>query len=841
MPSSKFVDSWPAASDPTPSGSSSLPSPTTTPTRVSRATAKEGITNDRPYPSFLRQPARGPSIQFSIGDTVLIVGAPARQKFLQPPDRLVKLKGAKGKAGKGKGKAKKRSVAEDDDDDDGIWKHDDGLDHLPKATVGIIIGLFEDVTGQMRARVRWFARPGAVWKMDGPEEGEDLLPHELYYSADSTFLQETSAYAKWKPGTPSRSTLATLKTSLSTDVISIAHITEHVHILSADEWQDSAANSPIKSFLVRKVYDAKPIEGAEFVGEIDWKEVLEKGMQRGVWDTEPVLKEEEEEEIVVKKQKRKAAPRKTQAGRKGKARADEDDEPEEASSDEENEEDDYVAGKDTDQESDGEEGEASSEEEGGDEDEDDEDDDRDPHRTPTKKRTRASRNQKPKKRQRGDQVTPRRVKPRMSKGAVQRAQKRTTKRRKFQSKQYLSSALPLPFTQSPSFKKLSVFERAKSLLHVSATPESLPCRDDQRNKIASILGDAILDHTGTCLYIHGVPGTGKTASLHSVVRELQQDEDMDPFQFVEINGMKISEPNTAFTILWEALSGQKSPPRQALAHLEEHFQTPDPTRKTTVVLVDELDQMITKKQDVIYNFFNWPHVPHSRLIVIAIANTMDLPEREMSGKIRSRLGSNRIPFPTYSWQELEAILEARLDGLDVFAPRALERIAKNVAAVSGDARRALDIARRTVEKKDQSNLINGKTELCSMVEVQETAKEMTNYGSNAFVQQASLHQKVFLLALSQCIKRAGVPEVDLETVMTWHLDFLRQTAIEPVPSHSDLFTIVSDLHGLRLLATESQRSDYFQRVRSLVENSDLFTVLRQDPALKLHVPRLIVA
>jgi len=62
------------------------------------------------------------------------------------------------------------------------------------------------------------------------------------------------------------------------------------------------------------------------------------------------------------------------------------------------------------------------------------------------------------------------------------------------------------------------------------------------------------------------------------------------------------------------------------------------------VLVDELDQMITKKQDVVYNFFNWPHMAHSRLIVIAIANTMDLPERELSGKIRSRLGSLAPPF-----------------------------------------------------------------------------------------------------------------------------------------------------------------------------------------------------
>jgi len=75
-------------------------------------------------------------------------------------------------------------------------------------------------------------------------------------------------------------------------------------------------------------------------------------------------------------------------------------------------------------------------------------------------------------------------------------------------------------------------------------------------------------------------------------------------------------------------------------------------------------------------------------------------------------------------------------------------------------------------------------------------------------------------------------------VLTWHLDFLRQTTIEPVPSHPELFAVAVELHGLRLVATESQRLDYFQRVRSMVGDSDLFEALRQEPALKLHIPRL---
>ena len=58
----------------------------------------------------------------------------------------------------------------------------------------------------------------------------------------------------------------------------------------------------------------------------------------------------------------------------------------------------------------------------------------------------------------------------------------------------------------------------------------------------------------------------------------------------------------------------------------------------SVVLMDELDQLMTTKQDVVYNFFNWPTLVNSKLIVLAVANTMDLPERVMTGRVRSRLG-----------------------------------------------------------------------------------------------------------------------------------------------------------------------------------------------------------
>ena len=62
----------------------------------------------------------------------------------------------------------------------------------------------------------------------------------------------------------------------------------------------------------------------------------------------------------------------------------------------------------------------------------------------------------------------------------------------------------------------------------------------------------------------------------------------------------------------------------------------------SVVLVDELDQMLSKRQEVLYNFFNWPTLANSNLVVIAVADTMDLPERVMTGRVRSRLGESVV-------------------------------------------------------------------------------------------------------------------------------------------------------------------------------------------------------
>lgn len=253
----------------------------------------------------------------------------------------------------------------------------------------------------------------------------------------------------------------------------------------------------------------------------------------------------------------------------------------------------------------------------------------------------------------------------------------------------------------------SPYRQARTLLHVSTVPESLPCRKTEFDTVYNHLSAAIMEGTGACIYISGTPGTGKTATVREVVAQLNLAvlaEEMDDFIFVEINGMKVTDPHQSYSLLWEALKGDRVSPSHALDLLEREFSHPSPRRVSCVVLMDELDQLVTKNQSVMYNFFNWPALRHSRLIVLAVANTMDLPERTLSNKISSRLGLTRITFPGYRHTDLMEIISTRLANVpgNIVDPDAIQFASRKVAAVSGDARRALDICRRAVEIAEQA-------------------------------------------------------------------------------------------------------------------------------------------
>ncbi|KAI4277283.1 MAG: hypothetical protein L6R38_005471 [Xanthoria sp. 2 TBL-2021] len=378
------------------------------------------------------------------------------------------------------------------------------------------------------------------------------------------------------------------------------------------------------------------------------------------------------------------------------------------------------------------------------------------------------------------------------------------------SKQYLTPThkrvivkKPLTFTPlgtrilSPHHTTSSPFQLARSNLHVSSIPATLPCREEEFNTVYAHLEAAITAGSGACIYISGTPGTGKTATVREVVAQLNASvlaEELDDFIFVEINGMKVTDPHQSYSLLWEALKGERVSPSHALGLLEREFDRPSPRRVPCVVLMDELDQLVTKNQSVMYNFFNWPGLRHSRLIVLAVANTMDLPERTLSNKISSRLGLTRITFPGYTHEQLQAIISSRLSHVPghIVDPDAIQFASRKVAAVSGDARRALDICRRAVEiaesevaeeadpglatpskrKKLRDKAEDGnskvkekKTGQVTIGTVKQAINEATSSSLQQYLKSLPLSSKMFLAAILARTRRSGISECVLGDVL----------------------------------------------------------------------------
>ena len=154
-----------------------------------------------------------------------------------------------------------------------------------------------------------------------------------------------------------------------------------------------------------------------------------------------------------------------------------------------------------------------------------------------------------------------------------------------------------------------------------------------------------------------MPGTGKTATTLEVVKKLLREAEFkkrgNSFDFIHINAMSLTNPNLVYTILNEKITGRRVNPTSSATFLDEFFKKKDKMKvlkdrgfakytkrsrleierlrnsadKLRVLLIDELDALVTKKQTLLYNLFDWPCHSHSKLLVIAIANTMDLPEK----------------------------------------------------------------------------------------------------------------------------------------------------------------------------------------------------------------------
>ncbi|CAK84748.1 unnamed protein product (macronuclear) [Paramecium tetraurelia] len=248
-------------------------------------------------------------------------------------------------------------------------------------------------------------------------------------------------------------------------------------------------------------------------------------------------------------------------------------------------------------------------------------------------------------------------------------------------------------------EQLALMEECFTSLLESTIPDEILCRDQEKILITRFIEDGIKNNgQKQALYISGVPGIGKTATVLEVKNKLLSKK--LNFEFIYFNAMNVGAPEDIYPFLYEKFTNKRETSRiKSCILLTELFNGESETiKQNKVVLLDECDHLYTTDQQVLYNLVDWPQQPSAHLIIIMIANTMDFPER-LKPKLQSRLGNHRIVFKPYNSTQIESILQQRMKTKKIkqlFASNTLNYLGKKIATISTDIRKTLSVCRTAI-------------------------------------------------------------------------------------------------------------------------------------------------
>ncbi|KAA8901848.1 P-loop containing nucleoside triphosphate hydrolase protein [Sphaerosporella brunnea] len=252
---------------------------------------------------------------------------------------------------------------------------------------------------------------------------------------------------------------------------------------------------------------------------------------------------------------------------------------------------------------------------------------------------------------------------------------------------------------------------AKSLFSRSTQAGRLIGRDSERSQLQSFLKSRFDARTGGCLYITGPPGCGKSALLTEIMGELAGDAKVS-IKKAWINCMSLHTPNAIYASLLDSFSVQSE--GIEFSDLEALFISTEKSRIYVLVL-DEIDHLLS--HDLLPTLFELSLRKNSRLILIGIANALDLADRFLPRMKAKNLEPELLRFLPYTAPQISEVLTARLRSLltpaEVGAdanflpfvhPAAIQLLSKKVASASGDLRKAFDILRRALELVEMESL-----------------------------------------------------------------------------------------------------------------------------------------
>ncbi|KAI1376390.1 cell division control protein Cdc6 [Hypoxylon crocopeplum] len=276
------------------------------------------------------------------------------------------------------------------------------------------------------------------------------------------------------------------------------------------------------------------------------------------------------------------------------------------------------------------------------------------------------------------------------------------------------------FPQSPLTPTAvqTVYHRARQLFSRSTDPGQLIGRDNERAQLKGFLQRCSTSHPSGCIYVSGPPGTGKSAMVNEVTQKLAET---GAVKKAYINCMSIKSSKDLYGTLLDQVCDESDISEGDVATtIQKLFMPRKKSRSVYLVVLDEIDHILTLDLESLYRLFEWSMQKSSRLVLVGIANALDLTDRFLP-RLKSRnLKPELLPFLPYSAAQIKTIIITRLKSLvpegsplPFIHPAAIELCSRKVSSQTGDLRKAFEICRRAID------LVEAETKQKHEVEIQE--------------------------------------------------------------------------------------------------------------------------
>ncbi|KAM6164734.1 cell division control protein 6 homolog [Rhynchocyon petersi] len=414
-----------------------------------------------------------------------------------------------------------------------------------------------------------------------------------------------------------------------------------------------------------------------------------------------------------------------------------------------------------------------------------------------------------------------------------------------------NSDLRRPVEKEPACMRLfkqqgTCYQQAKLVLN-TAVPDRLPARDKEMDVIRNFLREHICGKKAGSLYLSGAPGTGKTACLNRIIQDLKKE--LKDFKTIMLNCMSLKNAQAVFPAVAQEIiqEGEAKPTgKDMMRKLEKHMTA---VKGPMIVLVlDEMDQLDSKGQDVLYTIFEWPWLKNSRLVLIGVANTLDLTDRSLPRlQAREKCKPQLLNFPPYTRSQIAIILQDRLNQVStdqVVDNAAIQFCARKVSAVSGDVRKALDVCRQAIEIVESS--VKSQTILKPLSECKSSSEALVpkrvglshisqvisevdgnrmTVGQEGSQDSFPLQQKILVCSLLLSTRQLKIKEVTLGKLYEAYSNVCRKQQVAAV-DQSECLSLTGLLEARGILGLKKNKETRFTKVFLKIEEKDIEHALK---------------